>query len=746
MQISFLALLTTLALGFVHGSEATIKEQEVSGELNALPQHAATARDIVQALSSRHYIQNELDNALSSQVFDAYLEALDPARAFLTTADVARFEIYRYLMDDSLRRGDLGPAYKMFNHCQERIVSRLRKNMETLEQDFDQFDFDLAESLEMNREDTPWARQVAELDTLWRKRLKNAVLGLRLAGKEPEEIREILVKRYRNRLSRFQQTSSEDVFQVYMNAFASTFDPHTQYFSPRASENFNINMSLSFEGIGAVLQIEDEYVRVDRLVAAGPADKSGQLQPNDRITGVAQGLDGEMVDVVGWRLDDVVDLIRGKKNSIVRLQIVSFQGSEEEEAKVIQLTRSKVRLEDQSASSEVLEIEHSDHSYRIGVIDIPAFYIDFQALRQGDTDYKSTTRDVGRLISELQKAGVDGIVIDLRGNSGGSLQEANSLVGLFIDRGPTVQVRNSNHLVDVLSDRDEKVAYEGPLAVLIDRLSASASEIFAGAIQDYQRGLVLGTQTFGKGTVQSLMPLNQGQLKLTQAKFYRISGESTQHQGVTPDIIFPARYDADSVGESALDNPLPWDSIKPAAFQPKSRLGELIPTLRELHQKRTSDSQEFHFLRESIRYRKEQAADTEISLNEAARRADKQLASEFWVSLENLRRKDRGLAAISSLDELIQEEATFAATVPATGITIDDNQAPEEGTRREEGGEIAVVARPEPGETNQQGRETLVTSDVEADALLQESSNILVDWISLDQIPAGRQTAAGNAI
>ncbi|MCS5575373.1 MAG: S41 family peptidase, partial [Pseudomonadales bacterium] len=355
-------------------------------------------------------------------------------------------------------------------------------------------------------------------------------------------------KRFRNRLSRTQKTNSEDVYQLYMNSYTRTYDPHTQYFSPRTSENFNINMSLSLEGIGAALQLEDEYTKVISLIPAGPADKTGQLKPNDRIVGVGQGEAGEMVDVIGWRLDEVVQLIRGKKGTIVRLDVIPAANPDDSASRIISITRNKVELEEQSAQSEVIELEQFGHVHKIGVIDIPTFYVDFKALQIGDRNFKSTTRDVKRLLRELIAEKVDGVVIDLRDNGGGSLQEAKMLTGLFIDRGPTVQIRSKSNRVDILDDRDISVIYDGPLAVLVNRLSASASEIFAGAIQDYERGIIIGSQTFGKGTVQSLLPLNRGQLKLTQAKFYRISGESTQERGIIPDIIYPANYDPNSIG------------------------------------------------------------------------------------------------------------------------------------------------------------------------------------------------------
>ncbi len=513
---SILSILGALLLST--GSWASLTPSGPVQPLEPLPIHASTARNIVDALASRHYVATVLDDELSNHIFEGYLDDLDPSKSYLLAEDVNRFSRYRYEMDDALRHGNLDPAFDIFNVYHERVISRFRSIIAMLEKGIDQFDFTREEYLELDRDDAPWARSMEELDDLWRKRIKNAVLNLKLADKEDGKIQELLLKRYRNRLLRTEQTNSEDVFQLYMNSFTRTYDPHTQYFSPRTSENFNINMSLSLEGIGAVLQLEDEYTKVVSLVPAGPADKSQLIEPDDRIIAVGQDTTGEMVDVVGWRLDEVVQLIRGKKGTVVRLEIIPAD-AREDESKIIQITRNKVKLEEQSAKSDIIEIEQFGHKHKIGIIDIPTFYIDFKALQQGDRNFKSTTRDVKELLVGLIEQGVEGIVIDLRDNGGGSLQEAKTLTGLFIDRGPTVQIRSKSNRVDILNDRDISTVYDGPLAVLVNRLSASASEIFAGAIQDYKRGLIIGSQTFGKGTVQSLYPLNRGQLKLTQAKF-----------------------------------------------------------------------------------------------------------------------------------------------------------------------------------------------------------------------------------
>ncbi|MBT4161894.1 MAG: PDZ domain-containing protein, partial [Gammaproteobacteria bacterium] len=404
--------------------------------------HSTTTQNIVDALASRHYVPTVLDDDLSSRIYDTYLDDLDPSKSYFLKSDIEGFEQYRFAMDNALRSGNLNPAFKIFNRYHTRVIDRFERIVTMLEEGIDRFDFSKPEDLLVNREDSPWAETEAELNELWRKRIKDAVLNLKLTDKENTKIQELLLKRFSNRLSRARQTNSEDVYQLYMNSFTKTYDPHTQYFSPRTSENFNINMSLSLEGIGAVLQLEDEYTKVVSLVPAGPADKTGMLKPNDKIVAVGQGQEGELVDVIGWRLDEVVQLIRGKKDTVVRLDIISANNSDTDSSKVIHITRNKVELEEQSAQSEIIELEQFGHVQKIGVVDIPTFYVDFKALQKGDRNFKSTTRDVKRLIRDLLEENVDGIIIDLRDNGGGSLQEAKMLTGLFIDRGPTVQIRS----------------------------------------------------------------------------------------------------------------------------------------------------------------------------------------------------------------------------------------------------------------------------------------------------------------
>ena len=669
--------------------------------------HAVTSQQIMNNLLRGHYEHRRLDDKLSSKVLDILLDDIDASRSYFLASDIAEFEQYRTKLDDALARGDMKPGFLIFNRYEQRLSERLSFLLNELNNNADQYTFDGDETLELDREESQWATTSKELDALWQKRLKNSMLNLKLAGKEKKDILELLTKRYQNQLNRVHLTKPEDAYQTFMNAVTRSFDPHTQYFSPRNTENFNINMSLSLQGIGAVLQTEDEHTKVVRLVPAGPADKAGNLEPADKIIGVGQNSDGEIVDVIGWRLDEVVDLIRGPKGTTVRLEILPASGSGNE-SKIVAITRDEVKLEEQSAQSEIIEIEGGDPANptvrKVGVIDIPTFYIDFQGRMENKPDYRSTTRDVAKLIQNLKMEGVEGLIIDLRNNGGGSLEEAISLTGLFIPTGPVVQVRSIRGRVEVLQDQDPGVLYDGPITVLVNRLSASASEIFAGAIQDYGRGLVVGGQTFGKGTVQSLRPLHHGQLKITQAKFYRVSGDSTQHQGVIPDILFPSLFDKDKIGESALDEALPWDTIRPAEHNKSGSVSQLVPTLREKHQQRISDNPDFLFMREQKALITELRDKTQVSLNEKLRKQERQENDDRRLALENNRRKAKGLALLDSLDD-------------------EDGDPTDTGQNAEKGGN-QDAEQDKSADNSEQEKE-------EDDAVLVEAGAILLDYIGM---------------
>jgi carboxyl-terminal processing protease len=781
----FAPLLWTLLLVPGGAAVALPGEQESIEPLAPLEEHPRTSRNVVEQLARHHYVRRDLNDDLSSDVLDRYLEMLDPQRSYFLADQVQDWEKYRYTLDDALRAGDLDPAYTIFNAYQARMVDRLEYSIELLEAGIDQFDFSVDESLETDRTEAEWPADEAALDDLWRKRIKASVLSMRLNDMEEAEIQEVMLKRHRNRLDRARQNKSEDAFQLYMNAVAGAYDPHTQYFSPRTSENFNISMSLSLEGIGAVLSSEDGYTTVARLVPAGPAQKSDQIEPSDRIISVGQGEEGEWVDVVGWRLDDVVDLIRGPAGSTVRLEILASGEEAAGAGERIALVREAVKLEEQSAQSRVMELERNGSVHRIGVIDIPTFYIDFKALQEGDPNYKSTTRDVRKLIDELKEEEVDGIVVDLRNNGGGSLQEANALTGLFIKAGPTVQVRSASGRVDLFNDEDGEVAWDGPLAVMVNRLSASASEIFAGAIQDYQRGLIIGGQTFGKGTVQTLIPLNRGQLKMTQAKFYRVSGQSTQHQGVIPDIEYPEIYDHEEIGESTMEDALPWDVIRPTRFRRAPSMAPLLSMLENRHSSRVSEDPEFGYLRDLLDHNRARSDRDRISLNEQTRR-DEDAKEDAWrLELENRRRVAQGKKPVDSLEALeeAEEEDTHAAAAGRVPLAEADDEAAEgdadaeadtdsaaeagtdpdasegakvaagadgadDGAAENTASQTAEAGQDEAGEKKEAAEgeaDAVAEADTvveDPDALLEESGQILLDYITLSrsvaELDAGR--------
>ncbi|MCB2386666.1 carboxy terminal-processing peptidase [Thalassolituus alkanivorans] len=676
--------LTLTALLTAQLSQATIPEIAPGTAFKPLEptrDHAMITQQIMNNLLRGHYEHQRLDDKLSSRVLDILLDDIDSTRSYLLAADVKEFEQYRYSLDEALNRGDMRPAFIIFNRFQQRVSERLSFLLNELHSKAADYHFDTDERLDLDREKAPWATTSAELDDLWRKRLKNSILNLKMAGKEKDAIIELLSKRYQNQLNRVHQSQSEDAYQTFMNAVTRAFDPHTQYFSPRNTENFNINMSLSLQGIGAVLQTEDEHTKVVRLVPAGPAAKAGNLQPADKIIGVGQA-EGDIVDVIGWRLDEVVELIRGPKSTTVRLEILPANSSGTD-SKIISIVRDEVKLEEQSAQKDVIEVKDGDVTHKIGVIDIPTFYIDFQGRMENKPDYKSTTRDVTVLINELKEEGIDGLIIDLRNNGGGSLEEAITLTGLFIPQGPVVQVRSTHGRVEVLPDQDPSVLYDGPITVLVNRLSASASEIFAGAIQDYGRGLIVGGQTFGKGTVQSLRPLRSGQLKITQAKFYRVSGDSTQHQGVIPDILFPSLFDKEKIGESALEEALPWDTIRPAEYNSNKGIAATLPALRQLHQTRIEHNPDFRFLREQKALITELRQQTQVSLNEKVREQERKANDDKRLKLENERRKAKGMPQLTSIDD---EESDNAADAEKK----DDKKPEEDDALLIEAGHILV--------------------------------------------------------
>lgn len=684
-----------------------------------------TTLEILEKLRIYHFASVPMDDSLSSELFDAYLESLDPSRMYFSQQDLAEFAKHRYKFDDQLKKGDLQAAFDIFNRYRSHSVKRLERLIAGLPEMVQNMDFEVDEKLYLDRSESPWPETEREFDRLWAKRLKYEALSLKLAGKELKDIETTLVKRYQNLLDRTEQINAEDAYGLFINSLTQLYDPHTSYYSPRASENFNISMRLSLEGIGAVLQRQDEFTQVVRLVTAGPADKQGDLKPSDRITGVGQDESGEIVDVVGWRLDEVVELIRGPKGSTVRLQVIPANAGDDSQRKTITIVRNKVKLEDQSAQKEVIDVVgENGEAYKVGVIDVPAFYIDFEALRRGDPEYKSTTRDVRRLLKELvEEDHVNGIVMDLRNNGGGSLQEATALTGLFIESGPTVQIRKSNNRVFRHGKPITTQYYDGPLVVMINRLSASASEIFAGAIQDYGRGIIVGEQSFGKGTVQSLTPLEAGQLKLTESKFYRISGESTQHRGVVPDIAFPQAYDHENIGESSLDEALPWDSIAAVRHALYGSSDALIDLLQERHDYRVQNDPDFNYMRDYFALTQANGDRESVPLKESALKALRESDKNAFRELENLRRERKGLPPLE--DETEEASEQIASAVPDS--SDQGGQAGASGAAAPDSASIAsTAAETDAADTNEAAEE-------DSDVLLLESGRILADMIALGE-------------
>jgi carboxyl-terminal processing protease len=605
-------------------------------------------REIFERLASRHYRSQEIDDALSDRYLDEYINTLDSGKNYFLQSDIDEFEKWRSKLDDLSKRGDINPGFIMFNRVRDRAMTQLEKNITLLEDENYVFDFGTSDSIMFDPELRSWFKTQEEASEFWEKRLVDSMIRLLLNEKDEADARELLIKRYKNQIKQFEQRDSQDVLQLYANALASLYDPHTSYFSPRANENFQINMSLSLEGIGAELSTEDDYTKINRIVPGGPADLHGVLKAEDKIVGVGQA-EEDIVDVIGWRIDDVVALIRGAKDTTVRLQFIPSKG-DSSNTKTITIVRDTVKLENKSAQSKILDVTNEGQTYKLGVIDIPAFYMDFEAYRARDPNYKSTTRDVYKLVEELKNAEVDGIVVDLRSNGGGSLYEATSLTDLFIDYGPVVQIRDSDMRVQRNQRAYRRAVYNGPLLVMINRLSASASEIFAGALQDYGRALVVGSQSFGKGTVQDITALSSGQLKMTVSKFYRVSGDSTQHRGILPDISFPSVHDLDEVGESHQDNALPWDSIHRVPHQTKDELKAFIGPLTESHLERRREDPDFASLIERIELSDKWARERSLSLNLEKRR----IRSESWdlglFEIENRRLLAKGQEPFATLE------------------------------------------------------------------------------------------------
>jgi carboxyl-terminal processing protease len=635
------------------------------------------ARRVSDIIAREHYRRAPLDDRLSSLILDRYLDSIDGGRSYFYASDIAEFEKYRYQLDDAIKSGDVEPAFVIFRRYQQRSRERMAYAIDLLSK---KPDFDIDESFNFDREKEPWPANAAEMNELWRKRVKNDALSLVTAGKQWPEAAEILRKRYERVAKRMDQSKPEDVFEAFMNAFVLSLDPHSNYFSPRNSEEYNIQMSLSYEGIGASLAMTDDYVTVVDVIAGGPAAISKQLAANDRITAVGEGKTGELVDVIGWRLDDVVQKIRGPGGTLVRLQLLPAGAAPGSAQKVVEFTRNRVSLEAQASHKAMRTVMRNGREIKVGIITVPSFYQDYDASRAGAKDFRSTTRDVQRLIGELRKDGMDVLIMDLRANGGGYLPEAESLTGLFIDKGPVVQLRDTTGRVEVDDDPDPSIFYSGPMIVLVDRFSASASEIFAAAIQDYGRALIIGQTTYGKGTVQNAHPLNYtifgrkpelGQLNVTIGKYYRITGESTQDRGVTPDILLPSLIDANEVGESTRDRALPWDHIEPAAFKVEGDLKSITAILQKEHDERTANSADFRYLHDDIAAMDAMRSQKTLSLNLKTREAERKRQETERLDRENAWRAAHDVKPAKTLEEIKDDAAAGIILDEATQIAAD---------------------------------------------------------------------------
>ncbi|MBY8137690.1 carboxy terminal-processing peptidase [Vibrio fluvialis] len=656
-KLSLIAASLWLAAFSVQALEANIHKEDLP-LLSPEVQHETASKRVTSRFTRSHYKHFNLDDQFSQAIFERYIEMLDYNRNLFTQADIDSFKDWSVQLDDQLKVGNNQIAFDLYNLSMEKRFDRFQYALSLLDHEIT---FDTDESIELDRSKAAWPKDQAEVDELWRKRVKYDALNLKLAGKEWPEIKETLAKRYNNAIKRLTQTHSEDVFQLYMNAFARQIDPHTSYLSPRNAEQFQSEMNLSLEGIGAVLQMTDDYTVIRSLVAGGPASNSKQLGEGDRIIGVGQ--DGEdIVDVIGWRLDDVVQLIKGPKGTKVKLQVLP--DGKDAKSHVVTIVRDKIRLEDRAVKSEIIEKDGK----KIGVLEVPSFYV-------------GLSQDTDKLITELKAKNVDGIIVDLRNNGGGALTEATALSGLFITSGPVVQVRDSYGRVNVNSDTDGKVSYSGPMTVLINRYSASASEIFAAAMQDYGRAIILGENSFGKGTVQQHRSLNHiydlfdkelGYVQYTIQKFYRIDGGSTQNKGVIPDIAFPTAVDAAETGESMESNALPWDSIDKAKYEKLHDFHKMITALSAEHQTRIAKDMEFSFIQQDIAKYKAEKDDNYLSLNEKVRKTQSEKSDQERLDRINTRQKAMGKKEFKTLQDVPKDyEAPDAYLDESVAIMVD---------------------------------------------------------------------------
>jgi len=712
-------LMITFTAAALACSASPKAQKMVDGVQNIKPdeQQSLVIREVVQLIENYNYKKIKINDSISSIILDRYIKQLDPSKYYFLASDIKEFEKYRTTLDDDFRIGDLSGPFYIFNVYLKRYDERIKYSLAQVK---GKYDFSQNETYTYDREKMPWINNAAGLDDVWKKRVKYELVNLKIAGTDDAKNIETLTKRYQNLQSQAAKFNNQDVFQIVMDSFTEAIDPHTNYFNPRNAETFTQEMSRSIEGIGATLQLENEVTKIVSVVPGGPAFKSKQVNAGDRIIAVAQGANGEFEDIIGWRIDNAVSKIKGPKGTTVRLKIIPVGQEMASKPVIITLVREKVILADQSAKKSVKTIQSDGKPYKIGIIDVPAFYADFKAANAGDPNYKSTTRDVRLLIDTLKNIDkVDAIVMDLRANGGGSLVEAVDLTGLFIDKGPVVQVKDLRGTIEVDEDKNPGVAWSGPFGVMIDRLSASASEIFAGAIQDYGRGVIMGTQTYGKGTVQSSIDLNRlvnpsllqklsaaimgakgktetvtistqkldkpaatvvvdkdgvpqlGIINLTMGKFYRVNGSSTQHKGVIPDFNFPSVYPLDKIGEDTEPSALPFDIVKPSNFSIVADLTNVKATLDKLHKERMANSLDYKILQEDIAEAKKRDGETSVTLNEAKLKADRDAMEAKSLSRLNQLRASRGLAPVKKGDKLTKEDSFDFVQEESLRIMID---------------------------------------------------------------------------
>ena len=714
------ALLITFTAAALACSASPEVQKMVDGVQNIKPdeQQSLVCKELVGLIENYNYKKIKINDSISSVVFDRYIKALDPSKYYFLATDIKEFEKYRTTLDDAFRIGDLSGPFYIFNVYLKRYNERINYSIAQIDT---KFDFNQNDTYIYDREKMPWISSTTALDEVWKKRVKYELVNLKIASNDQAKNAETLKKRYENLRSQAAKFNNQDVFQIVMDSFTEAIDPHTNYFNPRNAEVFQQEMSRSIEGIGATLQLENEVTKIMSIVPGGPAFKSKLLNAGDRIVAVAQGVDGEVEDIVGWRIDNAVSKIKGPKGTTVRLKVIPVGQELSAKPVIITLVREKVILADQSAKKTVKTIQSDGKPFKIGIIDVPAFYLDFKAANAGDPNYKSTTRDVRLLIDTLKNIDkVDAIVMDLRANGGGSLLEAIDLTGLFIDKGPVVQVKDTRNAVEVNEDKNPGAVWTGPFGVIIDRLSASASEIFAGAIQDYGRGIIMGTQTYGKGTVQNSIDMNRlfdqsflkkisdaiaavkpkdtktvavpsrsaetsgtaapvikdgiiqfGQVNLTMGKFYRVNGSSTQHKGVIPDINFPSIYPLDKIGEDTEPSALPFDMVKPSNYTPVADLTPIKANLLKLHEQRMSSSVDYKILVEDIAEAKKRDGETTVTLNETKLKLERDAMEAKSLTKVNQLRAAKGLTPLKKGDKITKEEMADFVQDESLRVMID---------------------------------------------------------------------------